>query len=76
MSSSQPTAFTNAFKSIRGLLYSGIVFGAVANLLLLTSPMFMLLVYDRVLSSRSVETLVSLLTVSYTHLTLPTIYSV
>jgi len=37
------------------------VFSAAVNLLMLTGPLFMLLVYDRVLPSNSVETLVSLL---------------
>jgi ATP-binding cassette subfamily C protein len=37
------------------------LFSAVVNLLLLTGPLFMLLVYDRVIPSNSVETLVSLL---------------
>lgn len=36
------------------------VFGAAFNLLLLTGPIYMLQVYDRVLTSRSVETLVAL----------------
>ncbi len=36
------------------------VFGAVINVLLLTVPIYMLQLYDRVLSSRSVETLISL----------------
>lgn len=36
------------------------LFSAVVNLLMLTGPMFMLQVYDRVLASRSVETLTAL----------------
>lgn len=36
------------------------LFGVAANLLILTGPVFMLLVYDRVLPARSVETLVAL----------------
>ena len=36
------------------------VFSAAVNLLMLTGPMFMLQVYDRVLASRSVETLAAL----------------
>ncbi|SHG90315.1 type I secretion system permease/ATPase [Cognatishimia maritima] len=36
------------------------LFSAFANLLMLTGPLYMLQVYDRVLSSRSVETLVAL----------------
>jgi ATP-binding cassette subfamily C protein EexD len=40
------------------------VFSFFANLLLLTSPLFMLQVYDRVLLSRSTETLLGLLAVA------------
>lgn len=36
------------------------LFGVAANVLILTGPVFMLLVYDRVLPARSVETLVAL----------------
>ncbi len=51
-------------KSVRGARdgFVGIgVFSAVANLLMLTGPLFMLQVYDRVLTSRSHETLTALL---------------
>lgn len=44
----------------RALLASVIVFSAAVNLLLLTGPLFMLQVYDRVLVSRSQETLLAL----------------
>lgn len=43
-----------------GLLLAVGVFSAVVNLLMLTGPIFMLQVYDRVLASRSVETLTAL----------------
>lgn len=44
----------------RGLWIAALGFGAVSNLLLLTGPVFMLQVYDRVLTGRSVETLLAL----------------
>ena len=44
----------------RHLYWSVAVFGFFVNLLMLTGPLYILNVYDRVLSSRSVETLVAL----------------
>lgn len=44
----------------RFILAMAFVFSFFFNLLRLTGPMFMILVYDRVLTSRSVETLVTL----------------
>ncbi len=44
----------------RGLIIWAFVFSIFVNLLMLTGPLYMLQVYDRVLSSRSVETLVAL----------------
>ena len=44
----------------RGLLASAAVFSGFVNLLMLTGPLFMVQVYDRVLASRSVETLAAL----------------
>lgn len=43
-----------------GLFGWAFLFGAVVNLLMLTGPLYMLQVYDRVLATRSVETLVAL----------------
>ncbi len=47
-------------KRIRSMLFSVGLFSIFINLLMLTGPMFMLQVYDRVLGSKSVETLVAL----------------
>jgi PrtD family type I secretion system ABC transporter len=44
----------------RGLLWAVALFSLFSNLLMLTGPLFMLQVYDRVLASRSEETLVAL----------------
>lgn len=43
-----------------GLFWSVAIFSVVVNVLMLTGPLFMLQVYDRVLASRSVETLTAL----------------
>jgi PrtD family type I secretion system ABC transporter len=43
--------------------YSTALFSAVINILMLTGPLFMLQVYDRVLASASVPTLVALITI-------------
>lgn len=45
----------------RGLFLAILLFSVFVNLLLLTGPLFMLQVYDRVLASRSEETLVALI---------------
>ena len=44
----------------RGLFWSVGLFSFFANLLLLTGPIYMMQVYDRVLSSRSEATLIAL----------------
>ncbi|MCP4780568.1 MAG: type I secretion system permease/ATPase, partial [Hyphomicrobium sp.] len=44
----------------RGAFIATGVFSFVVNLLMLTGPLFMLQVYDRVLASRSVPTLIAL----------------
>jgi ATP-binding cassette, subfamily C, bacterial len=46
--------------SSRPAIWAAFVFSAFVNLLMLTSPLYMLQVYDRVLVSRSEETLVAL----------------
>lgn len=50
-----------ALRGSRGLILAVGLFSAFANLLLLTGPLFMLQVYDRVLGSQSEETLVALI---------------
>ncbi|WP_370284689.1 type I secretion system permease/ATPase [Pseudooceanicola nanhaiensis] len=47
----------------RPLFWAAALFSMFANLLMLTGPLYMLQVYDRVLSSRSVATLVALSTI-------------
>jgi ABC-type protease/lipase transport system fused ATPase/permease subunit len=51
---------TDILKGSRGALMSAGFFSGIVNLLMLTGPLFMLQVYDRVLSSGSVPTLVAL----------------
>ncbi|NKD88601.1 type I secretion system permease/ATPase [Haematospirillum sp. 15-248] len=52
------TDLDNALKSARGGFYATAGFSFFINLLLFVSPIYMLQVYDRVLSSRSTPTLV------------------
>lgn len=49
-----------ARRESRGLFWSVGLFGVFVNLLMLTGPLYMLQVYDRVLGSRSVATLIAL----------------
>ncbi len=49
-----------ALKTGRGLFWAVLLFSVFINILMLTGPLFMLQVYDRVLGSRSEETLVAL----------------
>jgi len=49
-----------AFASVRGLIVTAAVFSCAVNLLMLTGPLFMLQVYDRVLASGSEATLLAL----------------
>lgn len=49
-----------AFRACRAALVAAIVFSFFINLLMLVAPVYMLQVYDRVLSSQSVETLIML----------------
>ncbi len=52
----------SARRALRGNLIATGVFSGVVNLLMLTGPIFMLQIYDRVMSSQSVNTLVALST--------------
>ena len=64
------TIIDQSIEHIKRSLRSVFVFSFFANLLLLTSPLFMLQVYDRVLLSRSTETLLGLLAVAVLALTI------
>ncbi|MDQ7080130.1 MAG: type I secretion system permease/ATPase [Paracoccaceae bacterium] len=50
----------HALAAGRGLFASAFIFSMVVNLLMLTGPIYMLQVYDRVIASRSEETLTAL----------------
>ena len=49
-----------ARRESRGLYWAVAIFSFFANMLMLTGPLYMLQVYDRVLGSRSVATLIAL----------------
>ena len=60
VSGAKPSEISSALRSCRSaLLWTG-VFSGVSNVLMLTGAIFMLEVYDRVLPSRSIQTLVGL----------------
>ena len=56
-----PPEVSTAFGACRGPLISAAIFSCFVNLLMLTGPLFMLQIYDRVLASRSVPTLLALI---------------
>ena len=61
-----------AIKDVKSyFIFAGVISAAI-NILMLVPVIYMLQVYDRVMSSGSLSTLTSLTPVSYTHLTLPT----
>ncbi len=51
---------SQAFQSCRAAFTAVALFSAVVNLLMLTGPLYMAQIYDRVLTSRSIETLIAL----------------
>jgi len=53
-------ALRDAVRDSRGIFIAAGVFGLAINILMLTGPLYMLQVYDRVLASQSVPTLVAL----------------
>lgn len=59
----EKNALKDGLRRMRGAFVFVALFSALVNLLMLTGPLFMLQVYDRVLASRSVPTLVVLLAV-------------
>ena len=59
-SSSMHSNIMAALKDCRQAFWSVALFSAVVNILMLAGPLYMLQIYDRVLSSRSVPTLVAL----------------
>jgi PrtD family type I secretion system ABC transporter len=58
------TEVTHALRSGREALIFAALFTGVINILMLTGPLFMIQVYDRVLTSRSIPTLIALAAVA------------
>ena len=63
--SSLPAAIRNAILAVRGALVAAAVASGLVNLLMLVGPVFMLQTYDRVLPSRSIPTLLGLLSIVF-----------
>ncbi|MFT4121600.1 type I secretion system permease/ATPase [Bradyrhizobium sp.] len=61
---SLPPVIRDAFVAVRGALLATAMASSLVNLLMLVGPIFMLQVYDRVLPSRSIATLVGLLLIA------------
>lgn len=62
--SALPASMRNAFIAVRGALVTTAMASSLVNLLMLVGPVFMLQVYDRVLPSRSIPTLIGLLLIA------------
>ncbi|HKS62694.1 MAG TPA: type I secretion system permease/ATPase, partial [Xanthobacteraceae bacterium] len=60
MTAAKPAELREAVRANRMALVSAAAASGLINLLMLTGPLFMLQVYDRVLTSNSVPTLVAL----------------
>ena len=59
--STQPGPITRVISTLRGAFLAVGAMSGVSNVLMLTGPLFMLQVYDRVLASQSIPTLVALI---------------
>ena len=57
---------TTIYRTSRGAFLSTALFSSLVNILMLTGPIFMMQVYDRVLTSASVPTLVALIVIVIT----------
>jgi ATP-binding cassette, subfamily C, type I secretion system permease/ATPase len=60
MSSLEPTPLANAVRAVAPALVTSLVFSFFINLLTLVSPIYMLQVYDRVVATRDIDTLVAI----------------
>jgi PrtD family type I secretion system ABC transporter len=60
MSDRQPTPVQRALVACRGAFWAVALFSLAINLLMLAAPLYMMQVFDRVLASRSIETLIAL----------------
>lgn len=56
----RPSGPEAGFAGLSGLFWTAAIFSTCVNLLMLTSPLYMLQIYDRVIPSRSQETLLGL----------------
>lgn len=59
-----PTALTLAYRKYRAILFATIIFSFFVNLLMFVAPLYMLQVYDRVLTSRNETTLIMITTIA------------
>lgn len=61
--SGTPTSYPSALRGLRGAVWAVLGMSAIINVLMLTGSIYMLQIYDRVLSSGSVSTLLGLFSV-------------